>query len=183
MVAAVAMRLVPAKSVPRALSIIFSGIAVSTVFSIPLGSYLGGLYGWCSAFLAASLVGMLKLLFQLFTLPGMALRKMMITASVMDLLRCPGIAMGMTGCVIAHTGQYALFTYIRPALENIAQLDVYCLSLILLGFGIANFIGKLIAGWLMERSLRLILILMPALVGLAALSMILLPLEEKVLSR
>ncbi|HHS2562184.1 TPA: MFS transporter [Yersinia enterocolitica] len=179
MAAAVAMRLVPAKSVPRALSIIFSGIAVGTVVSIPLGSYLGGLYGWRSAFLAASLVGVLTLLFQLFTLPGMAPRKMMITASVMDLLRRPGIAMGMTGCVIAHTGQYALFTYIRPALENIAQLDVDRLSLILLGFGVANFIGTLLAGWLMERSLRLTLILMPALVGLAALGMILLPLEEK----
>ncbi|EPA3165829.1 MFS transporter [Yersinia enterocolitica] len=179
MAAAVAMQLVPAKSVPRALSIIFSGIAVGTVVSIPLGSYLGGLYGWRSAFLAASLVGVLTLLFQLFTLPGMAPRKMMITASVMDLLRRPGIAMGMTGCVIAHTGQYALFTYIRPALENIAQLDVDRLSLILLGFGVANFIGTLLAGWLMERSLRLTLILMPALVGLAALGMILLPLEEK----
>ncbi|MCW2482833.1 MFS transporter, partial [Candidatus Symbiopectobacterium sp. NZEC135] len=135
MAAAVAMRLVPAKSVPRALSIIFSGIAVGTVVSIPLGSYLGGLYGWRSAFIAATAVGVLTLLFQLFTLPGMAPRRMMITASVMDLLRRPGIAMGMTGCVIAHTGQYALFTYIRPALENIAQLDVDHLSLILLGFG------------------------------------------------
>lgn len=179
MAAAVAMRLVPAKSVPRALSIIFSGIAVGTVISIPLGSYLGGLYGWRSAFIAATGVGVMTLVFQLFTLPGMAPRKMRVTASVMDVLRRPGIAIGMTGCVIAHTGQYALFTYIRPALENIAHLDSDHLSLILLGFGVANFIGTLLAGWLMERSLRLTLIMMPALVGLAALSMILFPLEEK----
>ncbi|ABP60210.1 MFS transporter [Enterobacter sp. 638] len=178
MAAAVAMRLVPAKSVPRALSIIFSGIAVGTVVSIPLGSYLGGLYGWRSAFIAATAVGVLTLIFQLFTLPAMAPRKRMLTASVMDVLRRPGIAIGMTGCVVAHTGQYALFTYIRPALENITHLDVDHLSLILLGFGVANFIGTLLAGWLMERSLRLTLILMPALVGLAALGMILLPLEE-----
>lgn len=179
MAAAVAMRLVPAKSVPRALSIIFSGIAVGTVISIPLGSYLGGLYGWRSAFIAATGVGVMTLVFQLFTLPGMAPRKMRVTASLMDVLRRPGIAIGMTGCVIAHTGQYALFTYIRPALENIAHLDSDHLSLILLGFGVANFIGTLLAGWLMERSLRLTLIMMPALVGLAALSMILFPLEEK----
>lgn len=54
MAAAVAMRLVPAKSVPRALSIIFSGIAIGTVVSVPLGSYLGGLCGWRSAFVAAA---------------------------------------------------------------------------------------------------------------------------------
>lgn len=50
MAAAVAMRLVPAILLPRALSIIFSGISVATVVAVPLGSYLGGLYGWRSAF-------------------------------------------------------------------------------------------------------------------------------------
>lgn len=178
MAAAVAMRLVPAKLVPRALSVIFSGIAVGTVVSIPMGSYLGGLYGWRSAFFAATAVGVMTLIFQLFTLPGMAPRKMMTSVSTIDLLRRPGITAGMMGCVFAHTGQYALFTYIRPALENIAHIDVDRLSLMLLGFGIANFIGTLLAGWLMERSLRLTLIMMPAMVGAAALSMILLPLQE-----
>lgn len=178
MAAAVTMRLVPAKRVPRALSIIFSGIAVGTVVSVPLGSYLGGLYGWRSAFFAAAAVGVLTLLVQLFTLPGMAPRRVLKAASVLDLLRRPGIAPGMMGCVLAHTGQYALFTYIRPALENIAHLDVDSLSLMLLGFGAANFIGTLLAGWLMERSLRATLILMPAMVGIAALSMIWLPLQE-----
>lgn len=177
MAAAVAIRLVPAKSVPRALSIIFSGIAVGTVVSVPLGSYLGGLYGWRSAFLVAAAVGTLILIFQWFTLPTMAPRKMLRTASVLQLLRRPGIAIGMLGCVLAHTGQFALFTYIRPALESVAPIDVDRLSLMLLGFGVANFVGTLLAGWLIERSLRVTLALMPALVGLAAFGMIALPIE------
>ncbi|KGB26379.1 MFS transporter [Acetobacter tropicalis] len=45
MAAAVAMRLVPAPLRPSALSIIFSGISVATVVAVPLGSYLGGIYG------------------------------------------------------------------------------------------------------------------------------------------
>lgn len=177
MAAAVAMRLVPAKLVPRALSIIFSGIAIGTVVSVPLGSYLGGLYGWRSAFIAAAAVGGLTLLFQLFTLPRMAPRTMMRTTSVLQLLRRPGIGIGMLGCVLAHTGQYALFTYIRPALESVAHIDVNGLSLMLLGFGVANFVGTLLAGWIMERSLRATLVLMPALVGLTAFGMILLPVQ------
>jgi len=177
MAAAVAIRLVPAKSVPRALSIIFSGIAVGTVVSVPLGSYLGGLYGWRSAFFVGAAVGTLILIFQWFTLPTMAPRKMLRTASVLQLLRRPGIAIGMLGCVLAHTGQFALFTYIRPALESVAPIDVDRLSLMLLGFGVANFVGTLLAGWLIERSLRVTLALMPALVGLAAFGMIALPIE------
>lgn len=177
MAAAVAMRLVPAKLVPRALSIIFSGIAVGTVVSVPLGSYLGGLYGWRSAFLAAAAVGALTLIFQWFTLPAMAPRKALHTASVSALLRRPGIAIGMMGCVIAHTGQYSIFTYIRPALESVSQINVDELSLMLLGFGVANFVGTLLAGWLMERSLRATLVLMPALVGIAALGMVMIPVQ------
>ncbi|MER0040880.1 MFS transporter [Pseudomonas sp. MGal98] len=177
MAAAVAIRLVPAKSVPRALSIIFSGIAVGTVVSVPLGSYLGGLYGWRSAFFVAAAVGTLILIFQWFTLPTMAPRTMLRTASVLQLLRRPGIAIGMLGCVLAHTGQFALFTYIRPALESVAPIDLDRLSLMLLGFGVANFVGTLLAGWLIERSLRVTLALMPALVGLAAFGMIALPIE------
>jgi predicted MFS family arabinose efflux permease len=178
MAAAVAMRLVPVRLVPRALSIIFSGIAVGTVVSVPLGSYLGGLYGWRSAFFAAAAVGGITLIFQLFTLPSMAPLRMARTASVLELLRRPGIGIGMLGCVLAHTGQYALFTYIRPALESLAHIDIDGLSLMLLGFGVANFVGTLLAGWLMERSLRATLVLMPALVGVAALGMIWLPVES-----
>ncbi|RBL80317.1 MFS transporter [Streptomyces cavourensis] len=178
MAAAVAMRLVPARLVPRALSIIFSGIAVGTVVSVPLGSYLGELYGWRSAFLAAAAVGIVTLLFQVLTLPRMAPRKLLQTATVLQLLRRPGIAAGMTGCVLAHTGQFALFTYIRPALESVAHINVQDLSLMLLGFGIANFVGTLLAGWVMERSLRATLIWMPALVGVAALAMIWLPVDK-----
>ena len=175
MAAAVAMRLVPPQRVPRALSIIFSGIAVGTVVSVPLGSYLGGLLGWRSAFWAATAVGGLTFAFQWFTLPRMAPRKAALPESVVDLLRRPGVAVGMLGCVLAHTGQYALFTYIRPTLESLGQMSADGLALILLGFGVANFVGTLLAGWLMERSLKVTLVIMPALVGAAALGMLLLP--------
>lgn len=175
MAAAVAMRLVPPQRVPRALSIIFSGIAVGTVVSVPLGSYLGGLWGWRSAFWAATAVGGLTFAFQWFTLPRMAPRRSVVPESVVGLLRRPGIAVGMLGCVLAHTGQYALFTYIRPTLESLGQMSADGLALILLGFGVANFVGTLLAGWLMERSLKVTLVVMPALVGLAALGMLLLP--------
>ncbi|MEN4950293.1 MFS transporter [Stenotrophomonas sp. TWI819] len=175
MAAAVAMRLVPQQRVPRALSIIFSGIAVGTVVSVPLGSYLGGLLGWRSAFWAATAVGGLTFAFQWFTLPRMAPRKAALPESVVGLLRRPGIAVGMLGCVLAHTGQYSLFTYIRPTLESLGQMSADGLALILLGFGVANFVGTLLAGWLMERSLKVTLVIMPAMVGVAALGMVLLP--------
>jgi predicted MFS family arabinose efflux permease len=175
MAAAVAMRLVPAALLPRALSIIFSGIAVGTVVAVPLGSYLGGRYGWRSAFLAAAAVGVVTLAFQWFTLPRLAPAKAARLRTVLEVLLRPGIGVGMLGCVLVHTGHFALFTYIRPFLESTTGVGPDGLALMLLGFGVANFVGTLLAGWMLHRSVRVTLVLMPALVGVAALALVGLP--------
>ena len=175
MAAAVAMRLVPTTLLPRALSIIFSGIAVGTVVAVPLGSYLGGLYGWRSAFVAAAAVGVVTLVFQLFTLPPLAPRRPARLSTVLEVLLRPGIAVGMLACVLVHTGHFALFTYIRPFLESTSGVGAEGLALMLLGFGAANFVGTLLAGWLLEKSPRGTMVLMPALVGVAALALVWLP--------
>ncbi len=175
MAAAVAMRLVPTALLPRALSIIFSGIAIGTVVAVPLGSYLGGLYGWRSAFFAAAAVGMVTLAFQSFTLPRLAPRRPARLRTILEVLQRPGIAMGMFGCVLVHSGHFAMFTYVRPFLEGTTGIGAQGLSLMLLGFGAANFVGTLLAGKLLERNPLATLVLMPALVGLAALALVLLP--------
>ncbi|HCN62140.1 MAG TPA: MFS transporter [Pseudomonas sp.] len=175
MAAAVAMRLVPPTLLPRALSIIFSGIAVGTVVAVPLGSYLGGLYGWRSAFVAAAAVGVVTLVFQLFTLPPLAPRRPARLRTVLEVLLRPGIAVGMLACVLVHTGHFALFTYIRPFLESTSGVGAERLALMLLGFGAANFVGTLLAGWLLEKNPRGTMVLMPALVGVTALALVGLP--------
>lgn len=182
MAPAVAMRLVPARQIPRALSIVFSGISVGTVVSVPLGSWLGSVLGWRSAFWVAALLGICTLAFQWLALPRMTARRSTRTDSVAGLLRRPGIAIGMAGCILAHTGQYVLFTYIRPMLEAITPLDVEHLAWLLLGFGAANFAGTLLAGSLLERSLRLTLIMMPAVICATALGLETLPLQRPGLS-
>lgn len=175
MAAAVAMRLVPSALLPRAQSIIFSGIAIGTVVAVPLGSYLGGLYGWRSAFFAAAAVGMVTLAFQSLTLPRLAPRRPARLRTVLEVLQRPGIAIGMFGCVLVHSGHFAMFTYVRPFLEGTTGIGPQGLSLMLLGFGAANFVGTLLAGRLLERHPLATLVLMPALVGVAALALVLLP--------
>ena len=172
MAAAVAMRLVPEKLVPRALSIIFSGIAVGTVVSVPLGSYLGDVFGWRSAFYAATAIGVITFVFQWFTLPKLPPHLKTQTSTVIQVLLRPGVTIGMLGCVLAHMGHYALFTYIRPFLESTVGIGADGIAIMLLGFGVSNFIGTLLTGRLLEYSLRWTLVIMPALVGLTALVMV-----------
>ena len=159
---ATAMRLVPAAHVPKALAIIFSAVSVATVVAAPLGSYLGELIGWRNVFILCAIPSLLALLWQLWVLPSMRPESVGTFSTLFRVLRRPG----MLG------GHFAFFTYLRPFLETVAQASVEGVSLILLGFGIANFIGTSVASYLLSRSLRLTLALVPLMMSVLALLMV-----------
>ncbi|MDN7500982.1 MFS transporter [Burkholderia gladioli] len=163
MSAATAMRLVPAAMVPRALSIIFSGVAVATIAAAPLGSYFGHLIGWRNVFYAAAAIGALALAAQFATLPSMAPSGTTRLRTLLDVLRRPTVGIGMFAVTLVFTGHFAFFTYLRPFLEDVAGVGVNALSAILLGYGVANFLFTPVAGRALVRGLRPMMIAMPAL--------------------
>ncbi len=174
MAAATAMRLVPLAMVPRALSIIFSGVSVATIAAAPLGSYFGQLIGWRNVFLIAAGLGVLGLAWLAATLPAMAPSGATRLRTLVDVLRRPGVALGMLATILVFVGHFAFFTYLRPFLEIVTGVGVSGLSAILLGYGVANFIGTSLAGRLIERSLRPVLIAMPALMIVLGAALVLL---------
>ncbi|MBP3126831.1 MFS transporter [Thalassospira sp. ER-Se-21-Dark] len=172
MSAATIMRLVPEKSVPRALAIMFSGVSAATVFAAPLGSYLGDVIGWRNVFMAASLLGVLALVVQFATLPKMPPRGRATLRTLIEVINRPRMKFGLLSLVLIITGHFALFTYVRPFLENVSGVTTAGVSGILLGFGVANFIGTYVGGALIARSLRMTIALMPMIMGLTGVGMV-----------
>ena len=175
MATAVAIRLVPPDMVPRAMSLVFSGVSVATIVAVPLGSYIGGLYGWRVVFLLAAALGATTLAFQMMTLPRLAMLGDAGLGTLAGVLRRPGIGLGMICVVLVFSGHFGLFTYVRPFLETVAGTDAGGIALILMAFGLANFAGTLLAGALLERSIRLTLAVMPVLVAVAGLGLVAMP--------
>ncbi|GHH49888.1 MFS transporter [[Pseudomonas] boreopolis] len=172
MAAATAMRLVPERHVPRALSIVFSGVSVATIAAAPLGSYLGGAVGWRNVFLMTAAIGVLALAWQWRALPRMAPSGSASLGTLLEVMRRPQMARGMVAVLLVFVGHFAFFTYLRPFLEHVAGVGVNGLSVILLGFGVANFVGTSLAGALLQRNLRLTLLLMPLAMGLMGLAFV-----------
>lgn len=56
MSASLTMRLVPPRTVPKALSVIFGAVSIALVIAAPLGSFLGELIGWRNVFNAAAVM-------------------------------------------------------------------------------------------------------------------------------
>ncbi|ARS54341.1 MFS transporter [Kushneria konosiri] len=164
--AATVMRLVPEHDVPRALSILFAGVPIATISAAALGSYLGELVGWRNVFLLTTAISVLTLMFQYATLPRMTPERPSPPGTLVSVMKRPGMMVGFVAILLVFCGHFAFFTYVRPFLEGVSHMGINALSSTLLAFGVANFVGTLAAGYLLERSLRLTLLLMPLIMGL-----------------
>lgn len=168
MATAITMRLVPASSVPRALSMIFSGVSAATIVAAPVGSYLGEVAGWRTVFVLAAGLGVVTFAMQLLTLPRLAPTGSSSLKASLKVLTRPSVGLGILAATLVFGGHFAFFTYLRPFLETDVGAGIETVSAVLLGFGIANFVGTLLAGLLIGRSLRLTLTLMPLMMAAIA---------------
>jgi predicted MFS family arabinose efflux permease len=89
--------------------------------------------------------------------------------TLIEVLSRPQIGLAMFAIILVFAGHFAFFTYIRPFLETVSGVGVSGLAAILLGFGLANFLGTILGGFMLERDMRLTLILMPLTMGVLGL--------------
>lgn len=172
MSAATAMRLVPARQVPRALAILNGGNAMATVIAAPLGSHLGATLGWRGAFLTLVPVAIAALAWMWLALPPLpACPRPAGPRNPLRLLRRRTVVLGLAGCGAFFMGQFTLFTYVRPFLETVTRVDVPTLSLLLLLMGVMGFMGTVLIGSLLSRSLHMPLVIIPVLMAVIALTL------------
>lgn len=170
--AATAMRLVPIRKIPRALAILNGGNALATVLAAPLGSYLGSVVGWRGAFYCLVPTSLIALVWLWVSLPPLPAQPFVAgSANPMRLLRVPRIALGMLAVSVFFSGQFALFTYLRPFLETVTQVHGAWLSAALLGLGVAGFLGTMLIGAVLKKGLYRTLMAAPLLMAAIAVAL------------
>jgi DHA1 family purine ribonucleoside efflux pump-like MFS transporter len=169
MATATAMRLVPAEALPRAISLIFSGVSIATVSAAPIGAYLGDLWGWRNVFLLAAAVGAVVLVFQMLTLPRLPPLTSPDVRTLFVLLRRPSVRLVMIAIAVSISGHFAGFTYVRHFLEQVPKLPVTAISLVLLAYGVGGFFGNFAGGALVARSAKLAIVTGSAAIAVLAL--------------
>ena len=152
---ALCLRLVPERLVARAISIIFTGVSAATVCAAPLGAYLGDAIGWRPTFMSAGGLSLAALAAVFATLPRLPATDVPNLGIFLVLLRRPRIQLGMLTLLLAISGHFAGFTYVRPFLEQVSRLNTPQISLALLAFGAGGFFGNLAGGVVAGRNARL----------------------------
>jgi predicted MFS family arabinose efflux permease len=172
MAGAMAMRLVPTSLIPRAMSIIFTGVSVATVSAAPVGAYLGDLIGWRAVFAIAGAIGVLVLFAQMLTLPKLPPQASPNIGTLFELVRRPSIRLALITVLLAISGHFAAFTYVRVFLEQVPALPIEMISLALLAYGIGGFFGNFAGAAVVEHSIRTDIILGTLLISATALALV-----------
>lgn len=160
-----AVRLVSAANVPRATSIIFSGVAAASVLGVPLGAVLGAATDWRVAFASLGALALVSLVILIVLLPrldqAIAIRPRLLLGQLSN----RAVVVGLLATLLAVTGHFAAFTFVGPILRDLAGLPVGAIGPILLGYGVAGLIGNIVAGAWLGRSVPAVVITILAVIA------------------
>ncbi|WP_367622036.1 MFS transporter [Thalassospira marina] len=171
MSAAVAMRLVPVRDVPRALAIVNGGNAIAMTVAAPIGSFLGGWIGWRGAFWCLVPLGVLAVVWQICSLPQLPPERKEHAKGVVALLRFPPVLVGLVTVALLFIGQFVLFTYLRPFLEQVTGVSITWLSTLLLVLGASGFVGTILVGRIVAGRVFQLLAILPLVMAVAAFAL------------
>lgn len=167
-------RMRPGSQAGRATSLILSGVSLGIVAGVPAGALIGNLVGWRMAFGASAAMALLVLAALVLFLPALKPERSAGLRQIPSLLRLPLVRIGLVATVILFVGQFASYTYITPFLNQITHIEAASVSAVLLGYGLAGFLGNLFGGWAVSRSVHLTMVGMASLIGVPVLLLALL---------
>ncbi|QIS12399.1 MFS transporter [Nocardia arthritidis] len=162
----IATQLVPAERVGRAMMIVNAGTTVATVAGVPAGVLLSNSAGWRIVFGVAAVLTVVATVAVRVALPPITPTPGISWAAMGAALRARGVALGLISVVAVIGGHFAGFTYIRPALAERLDAESGVVAILLALFGVGGLIGNFVIGALVDRWLRGLLVVVPAVIGL-----------------
>ncbi|GAA2141273.1 MFS transporter [Streptomyces synnematoformans] len=135
----------------RAIAVVMLGLTSSLVLGTPIGTVIGGAFGWRSTLWFLVLAGVAAAAVVAVRLPalpgggGAGLRVRLAPLTDRRVLA----ALGRT--LLAFTGVYVPYTYLSAVYEPATGGDSGLLAVFLLVFGVAGTAGNLVAGTLADR--------------------------------
>lgn len=141
-----AIRLVPARSVGIATSLIFSGVAAASVLGVPIGAFIGDLVGWRTAFGAMAAFSGVVLLLLVYSLPALPANTTVNVRQFGTLLTQARVQQGIAITLFLVVAHFMAFTFVRPFMLTVSGVDVEAMGLLFFAYGIAGIIGNFVAG-------------------------------------
>lgn len=143
----IAADLVPEDKRASAIAMMFTGLTVATVTGVPLGTFIGQIFGWRATFWGVALLGVVGIVASAILIPKNI--KDAPPAKFSDQLKILGngpLLLAFSITALGYGGTFVAFTYLTPILQDITGFSPKVVSIILLVYGVAVAIGNSIGG-------------------------------------
>jgi predicted MFS family arabinose efflux permease len=167
--ASLAERLVPAASVPRATAVIFSSVPLGSVLGVPLGTLIGNVAGWRTAFAVLAVLSAVTTAATLAALPSLPAAGRTRLRVLRSLLRGAGTRFALLLTVLVVVAHFGTYTYVTPFLENVTRVSPSMVTAFLLAYGVAGIAGNFVGGALVHGRPRLAFALAAGLLACATM--------------
>ena len=166
--------LVPPTHRGRAITMVFLGWSVASVLGMPMAAWIGGTWGWRTAFVLIGLLSFASALWVWRAMPDGVKPPALTLESWRSTLRSPALMLCIAVTALYSAGQFVLFSYFAPYFKTTLQTTPAQLSLLFGWFGAFGFLGNMLASRHIDRvgAPRMVLVC----VGLMALSLLAWPL-------
>ncbi|MEH7441213.1 MFS transporter [Bacillus sp. JJ1122] len=143
----IAADLVPENKRASAIAFMFTGLTVATVTGVPLGTFIGQMFGWRATFGGVALLGVVGIIASAILIPkNIKDAPPSKFSDQMKILRNGPLLLAFAITALGYGGTFVAFTYLTPILQEITGFSPKVVSIILLVYGIAVAIGNSIGG-------------------------------------
>lgn len=147
----IAPRLVPEAQVPKAMTMIFGGVAAASVLGVPLGTLLGDFSNWRVAFGALGGFSLLTAIALWCWLPPLPPREPVRLRVLAQQFSNRGVQVAVLTTAFVVVGHFTAYTFISPILQNISGISQRHVGSLLLLYGAAGIVGNIAAGMFAGR--------------------------------
>ncbi|WP_299875587.1 MFS transporter [uncultured Cocleimonas sp.] len=148
----IAAGLVPKEKGASAIAIMFTGLTVALVTGVPLGTYIGQIYGWEATFLTVSALGLLAMIGSAILVPNnLKQSKPAKVSAQFKVLTHPRLLLVYAITAIGYGGTFIAFTYLAPILSQVSNIQDNVISLILLVYGLSVAVGNILGGKMADK--------------------------------
>lgn len=150
--APMAVRAVPEKSKPLALSLLAIGTSLAMILGLPLGRWIGLLVGWRMTFMVVAAVAVLLIIFLTAVFPAMPSRGSFTLGKLPGLLKNKMLLSIYLIIFVFVSAYFTTYSYIEPFMLQVIGLSPDQTTLSLVFYGIAGILGSLAFSKLYAKS-------------------------------
>lgn len=148
----IATSLVSKDKEASAIALMFSGLTVALVTGVPLGTWIGQLFGWRATFLIVALLGVIALLGSALLLPAKLKQAAPARLSQqLKVLTQPRLLLVYAMTAVGYGGTFVAFTYLAPILQQVSGFASGAIGLIMLVYGVSVAAGNIWGGKLADK--------------------------------